>query len=123
RQAIDRGAKLELNVMGDGDDLPRFKALAGELRLGDAVRFSGTVPYGKPLFDAWANSHVMVITNLTAEISRNVLLAMARGLPLIMYANPGTDALVRSSGAGAIVPTGDENALAATFQHAAANRA
>jgi glycosyltransferase involved in cell wall biosynthesis len=122
RQAIDRGAKLELNVLGDGDDLPGFKALATELQLNDVVRFSGTVPYGDPLFAAWAEAHVMVITNLTAEISRNVLLAMARGLPLVMYANPGTDDLIKRSGAGILVPTGDVDALAVALERAAAER-
>ena len=123
KQALDRGAKLELDVMGDGEDLPRFKALSAELGLDDVVRFAGTVPYGKPLFDAWADAHVMVITNLTAEISRNVLLAMARGLPLGMYANAGTDELLRTSGAGVIVPTGDVNALSQALERAARDRA
>jgi glycosyltransferase involved in cell wall biosynthesis len=117
------GAALELLVMGDGDDLPAFRALAAGLGLGDAVRFTGAVPYGQPLFDAWADAHVMVITNLTAEISRNVLLAMARGLPLVMYSNEGTDALLRQSGAGTIVPQGDESALADAFVAAARDRA
>lgn len=122
REAIDRGAKLELNVMGDGDDLPAFKQLAASLQLDPHVRFSGTVPYGKPLFDAWSDAHVMVITNLTAEISRNVLLAMARGLPLIMYANPGTDELIRKSGAGLLVPNGDVDKLTDALLDAASNR-
>lgn len=122
KQVRDRGANLELDVMGDGDDLPKFKSLADQLALNDVVRFAGTVPYGRPLFDAWANAHVMVITNLTAEISRNVLLAMARGLPLIMYANPGTDDLIRTSGAGILVSKGDIDALATAFAHAAAHR-
>ena len=122
RQAIDRGAKLELTVMGDGEDLPKFKALSSELGLDDVVRFVGTVPYGKPLFDAWADAHVMVVTNLTAEISRNVLLAMARGLPLVMYANPGTDDLIRRSGAGILVPTGDVDALSRALEQAANDR-
>ena len=122
KKARDNGANLTLEVMGDGDDLPRFKSLAAELNLSDVVHFAGTVPYGKPLFDAWSKAHVMVITNLTAEISRNTLLAMARGLPLIMYANPGTDDLLRESGAGTIVPKGDIAALAKAFEHAAANR-
>jgi glycosyltransferase involved in cell wall biosynthesis len=65
---------------------------------------------------------VMVITNLTAEISRNVLLAMARGLPLVMYANPGTDELIRASGAGILVPTGDVDALSKTLEEAARDR-
>ena len=122
RQAIDRGARLELTVMGDGDDLPKFKALSSELGLDAIVRFVGTVPYGQPLFDAWADAHVMVITNLTAEISRNVLLAMARGLPLITYANPGTDELIRANDAGILVPTGDIDALAQAFARAATDR-
>jgi glycosyltransferase involved in cell wall biosynthesis len=123
KQARDRGARLELDVLGEGDDLARFKALATELALDDVVRFGGTVPYGKPLFDAWSAAHVMVITNLTAEISRNVLLSMARGLPLIMYANAGTDELIRASGAGVLVPTGDVDALARAFEQAASDRA
>ncbi len=122
KQARDRGAAIEMDVMGDGDDLPRFKSLSTELGLDGVVRFAGTVPYGKPLFDAWSNSNVMVITNLTAEISRNVLLAMARGLPLVMYSNPGTDEIIRQSGAGTIVPKGDIDALSRAFEQAAANR-
>jgi glycosyltransferase involved in cell wall biosynthesis len=118
RQAIDRGAKLELDVWGDGEDLPRFKMLAIELRLDALVRFGGTVPYGKPLFDAWAEGHAMIITNLTAEISRNVLLGMARGMPLIAYRNPGTDELIHRSGAGILVPTGDVDALSAALVQA-----
>ncbi|MEO6434899.1 MAG: glycosyltransferase family 4 protein, partial [Tepidisphaeraceae bacterium] len=121
--ARDRGAAIELTVMGDGEDLRKFQSLATELALGQAVRFSGTVPYGKPLFDAWADAHVMVITNLTAEISRNVLLAMARGLPLITYNNPGTDDLIRRNDAGMLVPTGNIEALAKSFETAASNRA
>lgn len=123
KQARDRGAQLELTVLGDGEDLESFERLSRELGLDDVVRFAGTVPYGKPLFDIWADAHVMVITNLTAEISRNVLLAMARGLPLVMYANPGTDELIRSNDAGVLVPRGDIDALAKAFEHAAANRA
>jgi glycosyltransferase involved in cell wall biosynthesis len=120
--ARQRGARLELDVLGDGDDLPAFVALTRELNVDAPVRFRGTVPYGEALFNAWAEADVMVVTNLTAEISRNVLLAAARGLPLITYANPGTDAMLKDADAGWIVPTGDVNALAEAFVQADANR-
>ena len=123
RAAIDGGARLELDVMGDGEDLPEFRKLAAELKLDDVVTFAGTVPYGAALFERWAKAQVMVVTNLTAEISRNVLLSMARGLPLVTYQNPGTDALIRDSGAGILVPTGDVDALAAALRRAFDNRA
>ena len=117
-----QGVDVTLDVMGDGPDLPLFKRLAGELGVADRVRFVGTVPYGQPLFDAWAQAHVMVVTNLTAEISRNVLLSCARGLPLITYSNLGTDALLRGHDAGVIVPTGDTQALCTAIMEAEHNR-
>lgn len=123
QQARQRGSRVELTVMGDGEDLAKFKALAAELKLNGAVSFAGTVPYGAALFEAWAKAHVMVITNLTAEISRNVLLALARGLPLIMYANPGTDALIRDHDCGISVATGDIAALAVAFEQGYRDRA
>jgi glycosyltransferase involved in cell wall biosynthesis len=106
------GIAVELNVMGDGEKLRDFKQLARDLLLDDIIHFTGTVPYGKPLFDEWARADIMMVTNLTAEISRNVLLSMARGLPLLTYENPGTDALLRENNAAVIVPQGDVDALA-----------
>jgi len=121
RRAIDRGANLELEVIGDGEDLPRYQTLAGELALGPRVRFIGAVPYGTPLFDAWRRHDVLVVTNLTSEFSRNLLLAMARGLPLITYSNPG-DAIVEPSGAAIVVPMGDVEALAGALVEAERDR-
>jgi glycosyltransferase involved in cell wall biosynthesis len=107
-----RNVPVELNVMGDGEDLTEFKQLAADLKLTDIVHFTGTVPYGQPLFDEWAKADIMLVTNLTAEISRNVLLSLARGLPLVTYENPGTDALLRDNSAAVIVPKGNVNTLA-----------
>lgn len=106
---------VELDIMGDGDDLQSFKQLAADLSVTDAVNFLGTVRYGQPLWDAWARADVMVITNLTAEISRNVLLSMARGMPLVTYQNPGTDELLRSNDAAIIVDRGDVDQLSAAI--------
>lgn len=120
-QAVTKLRKLsvdiELDIMGDGDDLDSFKQLAASLKVSDAVKFLGTVPYGPPLFDAWARADVMVVTNLTAEISRNVLLSLARGMVLVTYQNPGTDELLRSNDAAVIVDRGDVDQLSAAFLH------
>ena len=123
KQAIAAGADVRLDIYGEGDDLPAFKNLASELRLVDAVRFHGQVPYGESFFRQLQEAHVMVITNLTAEISRNVMIAMALGLPLIIYRNPGTDRLIEQSNAGILVPQGDEAALANAFVEAHRDRA
>jgi glycosyltransferase involved in cell wall biosynthesis len=120
--AVNQGANLELDVIGDGESLATCKQLAQDLGIADKVRFLGTVAYGQSLFDLLKQADVMLITNLTAEISRNVLLGMALGLPLILYRNSGTDALIESSKSGILVPSGDIDALSASLVDAAQNR-
>jgi glycosyltransferase involved in cell wall biosynthesis len=109
--ARKRGADVELDVLGEGEDLARFKQLAQDLGLDGAVRFHNAVPYGPRLFEEWESRHCLIVTNLTSEFSRNLLLGMARGLPLITYDNPG-DGVIAPNNAGIIVPKGDEAALA-----------
>jgi len=121
-QARQRGALLELAIMGEGEHLPQFKLLTEQLNLTPYVQFHGQVPYGEPLFTVWAQCDVMVITNLTAEISRNVFLSMARGLPLVIYKNPGTDNLIEENQAGILVETGNVEALAEVFYQIAQQR-
>ena len=107
----DQGVAVQLTVMGDGEDMDEFRRLAVALDATDIVHFAGSVPYGSQLFDAWAEADIMLVTNLTAEISRNVLLGLARGLPLVTYENPGTDTLLRAGRAASIVPKGDVDQL------------
>ena len=113
--AIANGASLELDVIGEGEDLATYVELSKSLGLEDRVKFHGSVPYGEPLFGLLKQAHVMTVTNLTAEISRNVLLGMALGLPLISYENPGTDNLIRDHDAGMLVPRAQVDALADAF--------
>ncbi|HEX3356925.1 MAG TPA: glycosyltransferase [Tepidisphaeraceae bacterium] len=103
---------VTLNIMGDGDDLESFKQLTRELQLTDIIHFPGTVPYGPELFAEWDKADIMLVTNLTAEISRNVLLSLARGLPLLTYENPGTDTLLKENAAATLVPKGNVESLA-----------
>ncbi len=113
--ARSRGTDFFLTVIGEGEEVGDFQRLAVDLGLSDRVVFLGQIPYGDQLFARWAEADAMVITNLTAEISRNVFLGMSRGLPLIMYRNPGTDRLIEDNQAGLLVPPGDIGALAAAF--------
>ncbi len=120
--ALSSGADLRLDVVGDGDSLENYKQLAVELGLEEKVRFVGSVPYGRELFNWLDQAHIMVITNLTAEISRNILLGMARGLPVMLYRNPGSDALLEKDNTSILVPSGDINALSAALVEAYHNR-
>jgi glycosyltransferase involved in cell wall biosynthesis len=121
-EARSRGLPVELHVIGDGEQLGSFRQLCEELKLGSAVHFEPAVPFGSALFDHWSRMHAMLLTNLTTELSRNVMLSMARGLPLITYSNPAHDPLLRSHDSAEIVPLGDVAALARAIEHAHRDR-
>jgi glycosyltransferase involved in cell wall biosynthesis len=112
---------LELDIYGDGEQHADYETLARELHLADSVRFRGSVPYGPQLFETWRDKHVLILTNLTSEFSRNIILGMARGLPLVTYDNPA-DALVAPNDAGLIAPMGNVEQLAQRMAEAHRDR-
>lgn len=120
--ARERNVLLKFSVIGDGESLPSYRELSEALGLSKQIDFLGTVPYGQPLFQLLDDCDVMVITNLTAEISRNFFLAMSRALPIVAYSNPATDELIESTGAGSIVQAGSVQDLAETIVQLHENR-
>ena len=113
------GMLVELEIYGEGSERANLEALASRLGLAHAARFHGAVPYGPALFERLQNSHLMVVTNVVPELSRNLLLAMALGLPIIAYRNPASDPMLESSGAAMLVPTRDVDGLGRAFAAAA----
>lgn len=113
--ARGRGAAVVLDVYGDGAARPALERLAGELALGEAAAFHGALAYGPAFLRQVQEGDVMVVTNIVPELSRNLLLGMALGLPLVAYRNPAADALLEGSGAARLVPARDVEALAAAL--------
>ncbi|RLC89594.1 MAG: hypothetical protein DRI79_06465 [Chloroflexi bacterium] len=100
-----------LTIVGDGPDREALARLAGELGLGESVRFTGFVPHEQ--LPALYRAADLFATASTIETQGLVVLeAMACGLPVI-----GVDALalpevVHHGVNGLLAPAGDEVALA-----------
>ncbi len=110
--ARQNGANVELDIYGDGDKRPQIEQLVDQLKLRDAVRLHGAIEYGAPLFERLRKADVLLVTNIVPELSRNLLIAMALGLGLIAYRNPGHDEMLTESGAATLTPPRDVPALA-----------
>ena len=121
--ARQHGAHVELTILGSGDDEPRLRQQAVDAGINTHVHFRGTVPYGPELFDILKGHHGLIVCNLTDEISRNILLAMACGLALISYDNAATRTLLVHRQNAFVVPTGNAAALAQSFVQLATDRA
>lgn len=102
---------VQLDIFGEGSEGDRLAALVQELGVSEGVRIHPPVRYGPELFERLKCADAMLITNIVPELSRNYLLAMALGLPIVAYANPGSDSLMARSEGGIVVPGGDWRAL------------
>ncbi|MEK7326342.1 MAG: glycosyltransferase, partial [Chloroflexota bacterium] len=106
--------EADLIVAGDGPMRPGWERLAGELALGEKVRFLGTVP-DEELAALYRSADIFVLpASARSEAFGIVLLeAMAAGLPCVTTElGTGTSYVVQDGVTGLVVPARTPPALA-----------
>lgn len=99
----------QLVVVGDGAERSVLQALIDELGIGDSVHLVGA----RSDLPLWYRAADLYVSSSDYEgLSNTLLEAMSSGLPVVVTAVSGTAALVGRTGAGIVVPVGDEQALA-----------
>ena len=104
-------ANFTFEVIGDGDEAPRLRALAESLGLGGEVVFRGAVPFGHELFSKLHASHILLAAPLKEDTPRSALDAMCSGQAVLAYDTYYYEEL-KDAGAGVeLVPWRDEKEL------------
>jgi glycosyltransferase involved in cell wall biosynthesis len=107
----ERGVKFTTVVVGDGDDKPRLEALAAELELGQAVRFTGFVPEAEKV--NWYRRAAVLAENSVKEgWGLIVMEANACGTPVVVADSPGLRDSSQDGVNGLVYKYGDVPALA-----------
>jgi rhamnosyl/mannosyltransferase len=111
-------ADVDIVVGGGGAELPRYRALAAQAGVAERVRFVG--PLSAESVEAYfriAEVFCMASTVRAEAYGVAVLEAMARGVPVVATAIPGSGIgwLHRHGETGLQVPPGDPAALAAAL--------
>jgi len=101
--------KMTLVIVGEGSRGEEMKTLAGELRLGDRVRFLG-IRRDVPRIMGAADGYVM--SSSWEGLPMVLLEAQACGLPVVTTAVGGCAEVVQDGRTGFLVPPQDPNALA-----------
>lgn len=99
-------------IVGDGETRADIEAQVAALGLTDAVTFTGWMQDVAPVY---ADLDVNVISSLNEGTPVSVIEALAAGCPVVATAVGGLPDLLDHGALGALVPSGDADALAAAL--------
>jgi glycosyltransferase involved in cell wall biosynthesis len=102
---------LEILLAGDGPLRPELEGEAARLGLGETARFLGD---RRDIPALLASMDISVLPSESESLSNVVLESMAAGVPVVATRVGGNVELI-ADGRGALVPVGDEEALAAAM--------
>jgi len=109
--ALNKGVNYHWLVIGDGPEKGKLKQLGQKLGVSSNIHFLGYRPNAE-VHQLLAASDVYALTSTYENFSISTLEAMAHKLPVIATEVGYLQAMVKDSGAGILVPSSDENALA-----------
>jgi phosphatidyl-myo-inositol dimannoside synthase len=102
--------EVQLVAIGGGDDLPRLRELAGELKVRDRVHFLENLA-NEEVAACYANCEIFGLPSTGEGFGMVFLEAMAFGKPVVAAACGGPTDIVRNGANGVLVPPCDAIAL------------
>lgn len=111
----ERHPEARLRIVGGGPELPRLRARARELALGDRVAFLGEVPDDGAVRREYLAADLFCLPSLQEGFGIAFLEAMAASLPVVAARAAAAPEVVPDGEAGVLVPPQDPAALAAAL--------
>ncbi|WP_435022628.1 glycosyltransferase (plasmid) [Tundrisphaera sp. TA3] len=112
RKLAEARVPVQIDVMGSGDLLESFDALAKTLDGPTTVRLRAPVPYDATFFSAIREYHGLLVPSLADEQPRIIYDAFSQAVPAIASNTAGIRDCVRDGETGILLPPGDVDALA-----------
>lgn len=112
RCLCDEGQRMDLRLVGDGEQRDALSAAVTEMGLDGMVRLAGYVAPGPALDAEYEEADVFVLPSLSEGIPKVLFEAMARAMPVVATKVGGVPDVVCDGENGLLVPAGDARALA-----------
>jgi len=103
-----------LDIVGDGEECPKYKNMAKKLNISDIVVFHGTKSK-KEVAEMMRQSSFLVLPSLWENLPCVLIEAIATGLPVIATDVGGVREIIDES-IGVIVPPGDTDSLVGAIE-------
>jgi glycosyltransferase involved in cell wall biosynthesis len=107
----ERRPDATLTVAGSGPEREVLERLAAELRIADAVRFTGRLD-NRELPEVYRSATVALNASLVDNMPISLLEAMASGVPIVSTNVGGVPFMVRDGQEALLVPPGDPERMA-----------
>lgn len=114
-------ARWQLEVVGEGREREALTRRAEELGVSRALRLSGYVEAGEPLWQRYRSSHAFLHVSLTEGVPSVLFEAQAAGLPVVATDVGGVGTVIEDGRTGLLVPPRDAAAAAAALARIAAD--
>lgn len=111
REAIRRGADLQLTIVGEGEERDRVEYTIADLNLQDWVQLRGKLSPEGVRQTLW-ESHLFLHASLSEGIANVALEAMACGLPVLSTDSGGMREAITDGVEGILVPLRDTDRMA-----------
>jgi glycosyltransferase involved in cell wall biosynthesis len=121
RRALDAGADLHIDLVGDGPDVQHVRFLVDDLALDGRVHLLGPLPPAD-VAAVLREADVFLHASCAEGVSNAVLEAMATGLAVVTTDAGGMREAVRDEVDGLVVPVQDAAALGHALTRVAADR-
>ena len=115
------GANVQLDIIGDGPDLPNLQRVIKECHAGTFVKFLGARPFNQQFFELLYEYQLILAAPLREDTPRSALDAMAAGVAYLAFDTYYYRELLES-GAGQTVAWLDVPAMAAALVDLDGNR-
>ncbi len=122
KRLCDEGLDVIVDLVGTGDALDGYQALARRLRVDRRINFAGYVPR-EEIPQRYAAAHAFVLPSFYEGMALAALEALGAGLPLVLTRTGGTDDLVEADVNGLTFDWADVATLTAHLRRLATDRA
>lgn len=118
-----KGVDFQATWLGDGEALSTMRAEVARQGLADRVHLPGFVRDRPLILETLRHSHILAFCHKTPESPRNLIESLVSGTPIVGYDSAFPRDLIAKHGGGVLTPLNDVDALAATLEALANDRA